>query len=123
MALVLLATFVSVLPPSVDDCQVIIFPTWPLKVIFPELLPEHTVSAPEVVPPTVVESIAIVTVLEFDAQGACGVMVQVNWYVPGTSPVTVVLGCVASVKVAPAGPEVAVHSPALPAPGVLPCSA
>ena len=98
-------------------------PTWPVKVMVPELLPEHTVAAPEVVPPAVVGSMTIVTVLELGAQGTCGVMVQVNWYVPGTSPLTVVLGWVASVKVTPAGPEVTVHSPVLPAPGGLPCNA
>ena len=70
---------VNVLPPSVDCCHLIIFPTWPVKVIVPELLPEHTVAAPFVVPPTVAESMTIVTVLELGGHGACGVMVQVNW--------------------------------------------
>jgi hypothetical protein len=44
---------VQVVPPLVEDCHINTDPVWPVNVMFPLLLPEHTVAAPPVVPPTV----------------------------------------------------------------------
>lgn len=76
---VVLPIVVHVVPLSVENSHLIIFPACPERVIVPPLLPEHTVASVLVVPPTVGASSVITTELEFVGQGAAAVIVQVNW--------------------------------------------
>ena len=107
-----LAIGAQVVPPSVENDQPKIAPTCPVKVMLPLFVPAHTAVVPPAVPPLEGKSTCTITLLVLGGQGAEPEIVQVNVYVcPGTNPLTMAFGNVASLKVIPVWPDVTLHCP------------
>ena len=66
---VVFTIFVQENPPSVENCQLRIEPTWPASVSVPPFVPEQTVASAVTLPPTVVGLTVMIRCVETaDAQ-------------------------------------------------------